>query len=253
MKTSSAPRASAILLLLTGARSLVGVVLASAYTVFCSFFVISAGVAGSTPLASRVIRFWALGLLKIFSLRVRVRGQENLPATGGGIVVFNHQSHFDIPAIICSATVNFRFGAKVELFKIPFFGPGMRAVGTLPIARDNRAEVIKIYAQAKKRFNENIIYVLAPEGTRQAEPALGKFKKGPFIFAMEAGVPLIPVVIRGAYQVLPKHGLFINLGQWTRTIDVDILPIESAQGFTKENIESLIGTVRDKMNSAYLQ
>src|SRR5690606_17085370 len=105
-----------------------------------------------------------------------------------------------------------RFGAKIELFKIPFFGRAMRAVGTLPIARENRAGVFKIYKEAERQFSRDVIFVLAPEGTRQKEPRIGRFKKGPFIFAINARVPIIPAVLRGAHEVLPKKSLLVNVG-----------------------------------------
>lgn len=158
-----------------------------------------------------------------FGVRIVAEGFEKIPQTGGGILAFNHQSHFDIPAITGSSRRLVRYGAKIELFKIPFFGAAIRVAGCLPIARDNRREVFRIYHDAAKKFAQGIVYALAPEGTRQSVPVIAKFKKGPFIFAANAGVPVIPVVVEGANRVLPKSQLLVNLGCMRRTVHVRVL------------------------------
>jgi 1-acyl-sn-glycerol-3-phosphate acyltransferase len=170
---------------------------------------------------------------------------------GGGILVFNHQSLFDIPVVISTTFKHIRFGAKIELFKVPFFGAAMRAAGTLPIARQNRNEVMRVYKEAEARFMRNTIFVLAPEGTRQKEPVLGRFKKGPFFFALSGGVPLIPVVIRGAHSVLPKQSLMVNVGRWTRKIHVEYLDPVITQGLGTAGVSELMNQVRDAMSDVY--
>lgn len=130
--------------LVTRVRSAFGIAFSIPYTILCSFFVISAGLLGLDRLATTFIRAWSGPLLWVFGIRVIGQGDENIPAKGGGIIVFNHQSLFDIPALTSSTPKKIRFGAKIELFKIPFFGAAMRAVGTLPIARNNRNEVLRI-------------------------------------------------------------------------------------------------------------
>ncbi|MEK7355606.1 MAG: lysophospholipid acyltransferase family protein, partial [Bdellovibrionota bacterium] len=211
-------------------RSLVGIVFTVFHTLLCAIFVITAGVLGLDRIATELVRIWGVVLLWVFGIRVEHEGEANLPARGGGIIVFDHQSHFDIPVILSITHKNIRFGAKIELFKIPMFGGAMRAVGTLPIARENRSDVFKVYKEAEKRFAKDFIFVLAPEGTRQKEPQIGRFKKGPFLFAINAGVPIIPVVIKGAHAVLPKNSLGVNLGKFSRTVHVRVLPpIDSKQ------------------------
>lgn len=201
--------------------------------------------------ATWLIRGWASVLLGSFGVRVEVSGEENLPAQGGGILVFNHQSHLDIPAICRATHKQVRFGAKAELFKIPVFGPAMRAIGTLRITRDNRNEVLRIYKEASVRFAQNILFVLAPEGTRQREPRIGRFKKGPFVFAIGAGVPLIPVVIKGAYEVLPPDTVLVNLGKWRRTIRVQFLPAIASGTYTNETLDQFTQTTHMKMTEAF--
>jgi 1-acyl-sn-glycerol-3-phosphate acyltransferase len=241
----------ALITVFSHVRSVIGILFVIPYTVFCSCFAIFSGALGMHNRATDLIRVWSIAILGVFGIKVAVRGEENLPAEGGGIVVFNHQSLFDIPVLVSSTGKRIRFGAKIELFKIPFFGAAMRAVGTLPIARENRAGVMKIYKEAEARFKENFIFVLAPEGTRQKQPAIGRFKKGPFMFATSGGVPIIPVVIKGANAVLPKQSLGVNLGRLSRTIYIEYLPPVDAKAFASQKIDELVETVRSAMVAKY--
>ena len=220
-------------------------------TLFFSIVVLFCGLLNQQQLATYLIGMWAHILLGSFGVRVQVEGEENLPQVGGGIIVFNHQSHLDIPAICAATKKQIRFGAKVELFKIPFFGIAMKSIGTLQIARDNRTEVLRIYKEASKRFEQNILFVLAPEGTRQREAKLGRFKKGPFVFAMNAKVPVIPVVIKGAFEVLPPKRLLVNLGCWRRTIFIRILPAVATAAFEPAQLDQLVDAVSMQMTSAF--
>ena len=235
----------------TRIRSLFGFLFCVIYTAVMSFFICSAGFAGRTHLATFFMRRWSLMVLRVFGIHVVSLGTENIPKRGGGILLFNHQSHFDIPALMLSTPSNIRFGAKIELYRVPFFCAAMKAVGTLPIARDNRAEVFRIYKEAEKRFEQNIIFALAPEGTRQKQPFIGRFKKGPFAFALNAQVPLIPVVIRGAYDVLPKGAIGINVGRIKRTIQVCYLPRIETKGLGIDQLENLLKRAHLEMTAVF--
>ena len=235
----------------TRLRSLLGIAFVVPFTAVLSTVTILSSFLGVQRIPTEIMRFWARWTLFVFGIKVQISGEENLPEAGGGIVTFNHQSHFDIPVLMRSTRKHIRFGAKIELFKIPFFGPAMRSVGTLPIARDNRAEVMRIYKDAEARFKNNTLFVLAPEGTRQVEPQIGKFKKGPFNFALNAGVPIIPVVIKGAHAVLPKKSLTVNVGRLSRTIYVRYLPPIVTKGLGPEALETVLEKARAAMTESY--
>ncbi|MGE3756278.1 MAG: lysophospholipid acyltransferase family protein, partial [Pseudobdellovibrionaceae bacterium] len=128
------------------------------------------------------LHFWGIVSCSVFRVKIRVHGKENLPKAGG-LVLFNHQSLIDI-IILQYITGRIKFGAKIELFKVPFFGPAMRLSGMLPIARDNVQDVIRVYKEAEARAAQGELFALAPEGTRQKVDQLGPFKSGPFIFAI---------------------------------------------------------------------
>jgi 1-acyl-sn-glycerol-3-phosphate acyltransferase len=178
---------------------------------------------------------------------------ENVPKDHGVLFLFNHQSHFDILSIHASQFRRMRFGAKIELFKFPFFGSAMRLSGVLPIARENREEVLQVYRDAQKKFAEGWSFILAPEGTRQSKPEIGRFKKGPFLFAIAAQVPIVPIVIKGADQILSKGGIWINMGVWSRTIEMRYLaPIET-RGLTNADLGALTEQVREIFVKAYAE
>jgi 1-acyl-sn-glycerol-3-phosphate acyltransferase len=176
-----------------------------------------------------IVQLWARFSCWMFGVKVKVRGAEHIPA-GGCVFLFNHTSFFDI-FTMQGALNGFRFGAKIELFKIPVFGLAMRRLGALPIARHNRDEVFKVYEAAQERIHRGERFALAPEGTRQEEEKLGPFKAGPFVFAINAKAPLVPVVIRGAAQILPKGCWIPNLDAWTREVTIDVLKPVSTEGY----------------------
>lgn len=248
-----------ILFVITYFRSFLGIALMVPFTFLASIVVFTFGIMGFRDFCTRLIHGWSRVVLATWGIRVEVRGEENLPAKGGGIIVFNHQSLFDIPVLMRSTLKNIRFGAKIELFRIPFFGIAMRSVGTLPIARENRSEVMKVYREAERRFAQDYIFVLAPEGTRQKDPVIGRFKKGPFMFALSGGVPILPAVIRGAHEVLPKKSLRINVGSWTRTVYLDFLTpvpttktdMSSGAIGASQDTERFVQDVRSAMVAAY--
>lgn len=190
---------------------------------------------------------WSHGLALIAGMRVKTSGRENLPKEGA-IYLFNHTSNYDIPICYVAVPRFLRFGAKESLFKIPFLSIGMRNMKVIPIDRGNREKVLasyrKIYSEVKED-GESVI--LAPEGTRQMMEEIGPFKTGPFIFAVECGCSLVPVVISGASEILGKKSLWINLGKMFRRVHVKILPPVSTGGYTLAQIDELKEEVRAMM------
>tara|TARA_Y100001958_G_C21211441_1_gene537145 strand:- start:611 stop:1357 length:747 start_codon:yes stop_codon:yes gene_type:complete len=193
-------------------------------TLFAAIMVIVLAHGVSVPMAMAFTRqFWARPLLWFLGVDLEVRGLENLHLKKGSIVVFNHSSHMDIPILFASSPKDIFFGAKIELFKIPFFGQAMSAVGALPIDRSQRAKVMKVYEAAIPRLHKGDSFALAPEGTRQKEPRLGTFRKGPFQFATFAEAPLQPVVISGAIRLLPSKKLLPVTPRWKNKVIVEFL------------------------------
>ena len=191
---------------------------------------------------------WSRSILWLAGVRFEVRGGETVSRDGKGfLLLFNHSSHVDIPVLYAGFPRSFRFGAKIELFKIPAFGTAMRLAGVLPIDRRNRNKVMRVYQEAISRVENGECFALAPEGTRQPQPKLGPFKRGPFEFAINAGMDVVPVVLAGTYAVLPKSKLWLNQGRWRRKVIMSILPRVSTAEYALENVDALVERVRAQM------
>jgi 1-acyl-sn-glycerol-3-phosphate acyltransferase len=215
-------------------------------TLVCSVAVmIIAGV--SVRFSNQIIRAW--GKLSLFVFGVRLQSNWESPRLPGAcLYLFNHSSFFDIIAL-ASLIPEVRFGAKIELFKIPFFGQAMRRLGMLPIARSQPEDVFKVYEDAKERVQSGQQFALSPEGGRNTEEKLLPFKSGPFIFALQTGLPLVPVVIRGANDVMPKGSVLPNSDRWSRRISVVFLEPVDVSAWTLENKKELQALVFTKMNA----
>ena len=193
---------------------------------------------------------WAKPLMFLAGIEVEYREEEGFPEKGF-LYLFNHTSYNDIIAMIAVLRKPPKFGAKAELFKIPFFGLAMRSLKILAIHRDKREKVLQMYRDAKSRVEQGEHFALAPEGTRQSTDALGRFKKGPFIFAVHAEMPVVPLVIAGARQTQPKGHYLMNLGVFKRKIIIKALTPTDASRFDDDTLAELQAEVHQKMQTAY--
>ncbi|MGE5085369.1 MAG: lysophospholipid acyltransferase family protein [Bacillota bacterium] len=232
--------------LLSYPRSILAVVylIVSTFIVSTSIVIVNI-LFNNRKIEDQIVYLWTRPLCWVFGVKVVVKGLENRPK-GGYIYVFNHTSFFDIFAM-SGWLGSFRFGAKIELFKIPIFGLAMRRAGILPIARSRREEVFKVYKAAEARIANGERFALAPEGTRQKTERLGPFKSGPFILAINAKAPIVPVVIKGASAIMPKGHWIPNWGVWSRTITLEVLPAVDVSGYTIEDRPELQERVRKIM------
>jgi 1-acyl-sn-glycerol-3-phosphate acyltransferase len=185
-------------------------------------------------------RFWARVSLVFAGVRLEIFGREHLPARGPVIYMANHQSNFDILALFAGIPLQFRWLAKQELFRVPLFGLAMRRSGYIPIDRSDRRKAQQGMAEAARRIQEGTSVVIFPEGTRSPDAALLPFKKGGFILALQAQVPVVPVVIRGSNAIMPKHSRWICGG----VIRVEFFPAVATAGLGPAARESLLAEVR---------
>lgn len=196
---------------------------------------------------------WARTTQIAFNLHIEREGDENLPQ-GGCLFLFNHTSHFDIITIYSQIKKSARFGAKIELFGIPLFGRILRTAGMLPIARSDRDGVLKLYQESIARVHNGESFLLAAEGTRQKTPGVGeKFKSGPFIFAINGQFQIVPIVMKGVADCLPKGRLLACTDRWRYNIKLKILPPISTQGLSLDDRARLQDETRAIMVKAYEQ
>ena len=159
------------------------------------------------------------------------------------IFMCNHQSNLDVLAIVLSMPISFRIVAKRYLFYIPIFGQCIWLMGMIPINRFDRASAIKSLDQAARKIRSGTSVLFFVEGTRSRDERLLPFKKGAFVIAGQAGVPVIPVTIHGSGPLLPRGSPFMRPG----TIRIhygDPIPTE---GYTLRTKEQLMSRVREAM------
>lgn len=193
----------------------------------------------------RVPHIWARAILWAAGVQVQVHGLERLSDGGPFIFTSNHVSLYDILSLVLALPQHY-FVAKAELFDIPIFGPGIRAAGAIPIHRESRKAAFGAYDTAVGRIRNGASVVVFPEGTRGTSYPIRPFKKGPFVLAVKAGVPVVPCIIHGTIEVLPKRSIRVHPGR----VDVHILePIQTAD-LTYEDRDALALQVHDSMASA---
>jgi len=125
----------------------------------------------------------------------------------------NHQSHMDIPIVLVSVPVQFRFLAKKELFSIPFLGWHLRRSGQVPIDRENPRAAVKSLRAAAAQVQKGTPVVIFPEGGTSIDGEIHPFKGGGFVLATQSLVDVIPVTIRGSRRVLVPKTRYVRSGK----------------------------------------
>jgi 1-acyl-sn-glycerol-3-phosphate acyltransferase len=150
---------------------------------------------------------WGKKIVARARMEVEVVGRENLVPGQTYLVMSNHQSHYDIPVMFYVMGANLRMITKAELFRVPVWGPAMRESGFIAIDRSNRARAIESLDIAKRSLARGVHIWIAPEGTRSRTGELLPFKKGGFALSLDAGLPILPVAIRGTRDALVADGV----------------------------------------------
>ncbi|MBI3544655.1 MAG: 1-acyl-sn-glycerol-3-phosphate acyltransferase [Deltaproteobacteria bacterium] len=157
-------------------------------------------------------RCWAPGLLWGARARLDVRGLENVDFSKPHVFVANHLSTIDIPVLFRALPANVHFIIKRELLWVPFVGAYAWAMGMIFVDRADNSKAIANLKRMAHLIRGGRSVIAFPEGTRSRDGAVLPFKRGAFIAAIEAGVPIVPVAIRGSGQVLPRKGFRVRPG-----------------------------------------
>jgi 1-acyl-sn-glycerol-3-phosphate acyltransferase len=188
---------------------------------------------------------WSRALVEQAGIRLDVKGRENIVPGEPFVVMSNHQSHYDIPVLYQSLRISLRMVAKKEIFRIPFMAGAMRAAGFVEIDRKDPASAIRALKVAHTQLGDAVSLWIAPEGTRSKTGRLGKFKKGGFHLAKEAGMRILPVGIDGTRFALPAGGVHVTRGA---TAHVSILPPIDPKAYS--TMSEVVTAVRSTITSA---
>jgi 1-acyl-sn-glycerol-3-phosphate acyltransferase len=196
------------------------------------------------------VRPWSSLILKVCGIKVQLEGLENLPKEPC-VIMFNHQSYFDIFAFAATLPIDWRAVMKKELALVPFFGWVARATGHYFVSRDGSIKSFQEIDKVAKRIRLGPSVLIAPEGTRSLDGKLLSFKRGGFVLAMRAEVPVVPMVILGGKDIMPKGSMKISPGN----IRIKILPPIDVKSLPSEKLgrDELLRLVKEAMEKALIE
>jgi 1-acyl-sn-glycerol-3-phosphate acyltransferase len=171
---------------------------------------------------------------------VTVEGREKIDRESAYVMVANHESLLDI-LVFFRLFTHFKWVSKIENFRVPFIGWNMRLNEYIPLKRGDKASVVQMLRLCRETLAIGNSIMMFPEGTRSSDGRLRSFKTGAFEVAKDAGKPILPIVVTGTSNALPKRG-FVLRGRHPIHIKVlDGIPYET---FADEPVEDLTNRVR---------
>ncbi|HYQ41111.1 MAG TPA: lysophospholipid acyltransferase family protein [Polyangiaceae bacterium] len=191
--------------------------------------------------------WWSKRLLTQAEVSLQSSGVEHAHGGRAFVVMSNHQSLYDIPALYQTLPLRLRMVAKAELFRIPIWAQAMRAAGFIELDRSARERAIESLERAKVALARGTSIWIAPEGTRSRDGSLGQFKLGGFHLAVGAGAPILPVSIAGTRAILPAKGARVVPGASVR---VTVHPAIEPATYGSEVNDELVHAVRSSIESA---
>jgi 1-acyl-sn-glycerol-3-phosphate acyltransferase len=221
----------------------------AAFATLIVFFpvTIAAMLSKTGNLAFTISKVWAHIMLKATFVHPVIRGREKIIKGKSYIIISNHQSEYDILAIVTTLGIQFRWIIKKELLKVPLFGYALYKSRNIFIDRGQGEAAMKSIREGLERLPEGVGLMFFAEGTRSEDGTIQRFKKGGFIMAMERGIPILPVTVNGSRKVLPKKSLVFHSGP----IEVVISdPIETT-GLRIENLQDLMDKTREVIISNF--
>ena len=187
---------------------------------------------------------WTIGA------RISVRGVENLEPARTYVYMANHCSLVDIPAMFAYLPYQFRIMAKKELFYVPFMGWHLWTAGNFPVDRGDPRKTARSLRNVVEGVRAGKSLAVFPEGTRSPDGELHVFKPGSFKIAVKAGVPIVPVAIRGTRDILPKHSLVPRPGRVEVVIGKPIDPRGTEEKTVRELMDAVHRAIQDGLEDS---
>jgi 1-acyl-sn-glycerol-3-phosphate acyltransferase len=218
----------------------------TAIAILAPFLITLRLITGNENMIYSPVRFFVRLGLALAGVRVEVTGLERLDPNQAYIFTPNHQSFIEVPLFVTYLGRNPAYLAKKEVFKYPMFGYGIGLMGVVPVDRSNSAAAVESARRATENLRRGKSYIVYPEGTRSPDGRLLPFKKGAFMMAIDAGVPVVPVTISGATKIMPKGEIKV----YPSVVRITLHDPISTAGYSKENVDKLMEQVRGKIASA---
>jgi len=193
-------------------------------------------------------KVWSNSILWISGVKVELIGQEHLRPNESYVYVSNHVSLFDIPVVMKAIPGQLRIVFKKELAKIPIFGWQLKLGPYILIDRQNPGKAMQSLNQAIEKIKRGVSVLLFAEGTRSKDGSIQSFKRGAFTLATRSGKKIVPVTIKGTYEILPKKKFNIKSGKVKLIIDK---PIEHDGNTEKSSEVALMNEVREIIVNNY--
>jgi len=214
------------------------------YTVFFGIYGMVLAVISPPAAIKYAVRPWSRMIMFTAGVKLDVEGLENIPPEPS-IIMYNHQSVFDIFAYMAVLPINWKAVMKQEVGDMPFIGWVARIAGHYFVARDGSGRDTKEVKKIVSGIKAGPSVLIAPEGTRGKEGKLLPFQKGGFFIAMLAGVPVVPMVITGGLDIMPRGSKVLRPGTMKIRIlpPIDVRNLPSGRGGREE----LMRIVRSRM------
>ncbi len=190
---------------------------------------------------------WARAFCILSWVRVKVSGRENINPKTSYVFVANHQGAYDIFAIYGYLGHNFRWMMKKSLEKIPFVGYSCKVSGHIYVDNSSPSATTKTMEAAERQLSGGMSVVVFPEGSRTLDGRMHAFRRGAFKLATEFSLPVVPITIDGAYNVLPRGGILPHPGTIRLTIH---RPIEASKETGRHELSELMGKSSEAIASA---
>lgn len=185
-------------------------------------------------------RFWSLLNIFLAGTRVRIRGREKIDKGSNYIVMSNHQSLFDVWALIGKLPLQIRWIVKKEIRKVPVFGYALEKMGHIYIDRHDRKNAYMSLEAAAQKIKKGTSIIIFPEGTRSKNGRLQRFRLGGATLAIRSGVHILPVTVNGGRFALPKGTLAIMPVK----MDIVVGNAIDTSAFDENNKEELTAAVK---------
>ena len=221
-------------------------------TMFTAIFTVCTVHWRNAEFVHKVQQFWSRSFFWLMFLPVSVDGIEHIEPKQSYVFVANHQSMFDVWLVYGWLPVIFKWLMKAELRKVPFVGTGCKAAGHIFVDRRNAKAAMESLKEVEKQLVDGVCTVIFPEGTRSLNGEVGRFKRGAFQIALELGLPVIPLSLKGCFEVLPegkayvtRHPVHMHIGE-----PIDLKQFKNAEGEIDANaaIEAVRNAVIEGIN-----